>query len=115
VSQAAANLNVDPSRIRQRLAARTLFGVRVEGSWRLPRFQFTDDGAHLVPGFGTIAPDLADLHPLDVAVWFTTPHADLVVSVSDDEEVAVSPRDWLLAGGHPEQLLPLADELRGYA
>lgn len=115
VSQAAGRLGVDPSRIRQRLAARTLFGIRVEGSWRLPRFQFTDDGRKLVPGFGTIARHLAGLHPLDVATWFTTPHGDLVLGGAGTEEVTVSPRDWLLGGGHPRDLLPLVDELRGYA
>lgn len=115
VSQAAARLGVDPSRIRQRLAARSLFGIRVEASWRLPRFQFTDDGRQLVPGFGAIAPGLAELHPLDVATWFTTPHGDLVLGVSGNEETAVSPRDWLLGGGDPREVLALIDELRGYA
>jgi hypothetical protein len=115
VSQAAARLGVDPSRIRQRLAARTLFGIRVEGSWRLPLFQFTDDGRSVVTSFGTIAPRLADLHPLDVATWFTTPHGDLVLGVAGDEEIAVSPREWLLGGGDASALLPLVDELRGYA
>lgn len=115
VSQAAARLSIDPSRIRQRLAARTLFGIRVEGSWRLPRFQFTDDGRHAVPGFGTIAPHLAELHPLDVATWFTTPQEDLLLGVAANEEGALSPRDWLIGGGDPRHLLPLIDELRGYA
>src|SRR5262249_29067953 len=115
VSQAAARLGGAGSRIRQRLAARTLFGIRVEGSWRLPLFQFTDDGRSLVTSFGTIVPRLADLHPLDVATWFTTPHGDLVLAVAGDEEIAVSPREWLLGGGDASALLPLVAELRGYA
>lgn len=115
VSRTAARLGVDPSRIRQRLAARTLFGLRVDGTWRLPLFQFTDDGRRIVPGFGSIAPRLANVHPLDAATWFTTPHGDLVVSAGDGEEVALSPRDWLLGGGDPTDLLPLVDELRGLA
>jgi len=115
VSQAAARLSVDPSRVRQRLAARTLFGIRVEGSWRLPRFQFPDDGRRLVPGFGSIAPHLAELHPLDVATWFTMPQGDLHLGAAGDEETSVSPRDWLMGGGDPRELLPLIDELRGYA
>jgi hypothetical protein len=115
VAQAAANLDVDPSRIRQRLAARTLFGIRVEGSWRLPRFQFTDDGRFAVPGFGSIAPRLAEFHPLDVATWFTTPHGDLLLAAAGGGDVTVSPRDWLIGGGDPGDLLPLIDELRGYA
>ena len=114
VAQAAERLGLDPSRIRQRLAARTLIGLRVEGSWRLPRFQFTDDGRGVVPGVGALAPHLTGLHPRDGATWFTTPQADLALAAGD-EEIAVSPRDWLLGGGGPRQILPLVDELRGYA
>jgi hypothetical protein len=106
---------VDPSRVRQRLAAGTAYGIRVEGRWRLPRFQFTDDGRRLVPGFGKIAPRLTELHPLDMATWFTTPQSDLVLGVADAEEIAVSPRQWLLGGGEPNDLLPLIDELLEYA
>jgi hypothetical protein len=115
VAEAAANLGVDPSRVRQRLAARTLFGMRVDEGWRLPRFQFTDDVRHVVAGFGTIGPLLVDLHPLDVATWFTRPNSDLVVGAGGDEEFSVSPREWLISGGDPRELLPLLDELRGYA
>jgi hypothetical protein len=115
VAQAAANLCVDASRVRQRLAAQTLFGMRVDESWRLPRFQFTDDSRRTVPGFGAIAPHLAGVHPLDVATWFTTPNPDLVLGAGGGEEIAVSPRDWLTSGGEPRELLPLIDELRGYA
>ncbi len=39
-AEAAAILNVDVSRIRQRIRERTLFGIEYEGEWRLPRFQF---------------------------------------------------------------------------
>src|SRR5438093_12029473 len=91
VQEAARRLGVDASRIRQRLAKRSLYGVRVDGAWRLPLFQFTDDLSAVVPGFGVIAPVLADLHPVSVANWFTLPHVDLVVG---EEETPVSPRGW---------------------
>src|SRR6478672_105257 len=38
VAQVAAMLHVDESRVRQRLAKRTLYGVKRDGAWRLPRF-----------------------------------------------------------------------------
>jgi hypothetical protein len=112
VQEAARRLGVDASRIRQRLAKRSLYGVRVDGAWRLPLFQFSDDLALVVPGFGVIAPCLAGLYPVDVATWFTRPHVDLVVG---EDDRSISPRDWLLGGGDARELLPLAEELRGYA
>lgn len=112
VQEAARRLGVDASRVRQRLAQRTLYGMRVDGAWRLPLFQFTDDLSAVVAGFGVIAPALADLHPVGVANWFTLPHIDLVVG---QDETRVSPRDWLLSGGDPRELLPLAEELHGVA
>jgi hypothetical protein len=109
VADVASRLGVDSSRIRQRLANHSLYGLRQGGTWRLPQFQFTDDGLEVVPGFGAIGPTLGGLFPLDVATWFTMPHVDLV----DAEDRALSPRDWLLGGGDPAALLPLIEELRG--
>jgi hypothetical protein len=119
VQEAAGRLGVDGSRVRQRLANRTLYGIRVGNSWRLPLFQFTDDGTGVVPHFGELAPILAGLHPVDVATWFTTPHVDLLAgagaNAATGEDVRVSPRDWLLGGGDVRILLPLVKELRGGA
>ena len=109
VAQAAGRLGVDTSRIRQRLGDQSLFGIRVDGAWRLPQFQFTDDGTAVVPGFGEIAPALTGLFPVDVAHWFTSPNVDLVT----DEDTPISPRDWLLGGGATSILLPLVEELHG--
>ena len=123
VQQAARRLGVDASRVRQRLASHTLYGVRVDGAWRLPLFQFTDDGRRVIPGIGDLAPTFEGLHPVDVATWFTSPHVDLVLSTrsaaggaedtADAAEAHVSPRGWLLGGGDVATLLPLVEELRG--
>jgi excisionase family DNA binding protein len=119
VQEAARRLGVDGSRVRQRLADHTLYGIRMGNAWRLPLFQFTDDGTGVVPHFGELAPALVGLHPVDVATWFTTPHVDLVVgavaNAATGEDVRVSPRDWLLGGGDVRLLLPLVEELRGGA
>lgn len=113
VPEAARRLGVDGSRVRQRLLARQLYGIRRSRGWLLPRFQFADSG--MVPGVEHILPRLSpDLHPLVVATWFTTPHPDLA-RPGDPEETPVSPRDWLLCGGNPSVVTDLADDAAGYA
>jgi hypothetical protein len=105
VAEAARLLGVHSSRVRHRLAARTLYGVRHAGGWRLPRFQF--DGSRPVPGIERVFPQLEPgLHPLAVARWFTGSDPDLEL-----DGVALSPRDWLLAGGAPDAVAALADDL----
>lgn len=110
VPDAAARLSIDASTLRHRIAVPSVYAVRVNGVWKLPLFQFTDTLDAIVPGFGDLAPALGDLHPVDVFNWFTLPHVDLEVADS-----SVSPRDWLLGGGHPKHLVSLLDEVRGVA
>src|SRR5918911_5401615 len=110
VPEAAARLGVDASTLRHRVAARSVYAVRANGVWKLPLFQFTDTLDAIVPGFGELAPALADLHPIDVFNWFTLPHVDLEV-----EDRRVSPRAWLLSGGNPDRLIALLDEVHGVA
>lgn len=110
IPDAAARLGVDPSTLRHRLAAPSVYAVRRNGTLRLPLFQFNDTIDAMIPGFGDVAPGLADLHPVDVFNWFIETHVDLEV-----EDRQVSPREWLLSGGRPERLLALLDELRGVA
>jgi hypothetical protein len=102
VAQSAARLDVDPSRVRHRLAERTLYGIRLRAGWRLPAFQFTEGG--MVPGLDRVLPAIpADLHPLAVWRWLTTPVADLALDGS-----AVAPLQWLVAGGPPAPVATLA-------
>lgn len=100
VTEAARRLGVDASRVRQRLAAHTLYGVKVAGGWRLPAFQF--DGNRVLPGWDVVARALpADLHPLAVAAWAEQPDPDL-----EGDGQALSPRDWLRTGGDPAAIVP---------
>jgi len=93
-SETARRLGLDPSRIRQLLAARRIHGLQVKGAWKIPLFQF--DGDRLLPGLEDVVPLLAeDLHPVAVYRWFTTPSPDLSPHTLDS---ALSPREWLLAG-----------------
>lgn len=108
VAEAAALLGVSDSRIRQRIGNGTLYSVRVGKERRLPRFQFAE-GVE-VPGVGEVLREIAeDVYPLSVENWFTRPNPDLYLD--EDEEEPVSPREWLLSGGSPEVLVPVAKEL----
>lgn len=113
VAEAARHLGVDGSRIRQRLLARQLFGIRRPRGWLLPRFQFTNTG--LVPGIEQVLPRLSpELHPVVIAAWFATPHPDLA-RPGDPNETPISPREWLLSGGDPGLVAELAEDAAGYA
>jgi hypothetical protein len=101
-SDAAALLQVDVSRIRQRLRERSLFGIEYDGERRLPRFQFV---RHLVlPGLREVLATLPEaLNPLDVAEWFLSPNPDLELGTG-----AVSPREWLLRGEPVDAVVAVA-------
>lgn len=95
VDDVARMLRVDPSRVRQRLAERSMYGVKLRGGWRIPKFQF--DGDRMIPGVEQVIraiPDAMDL--VGLHNWFTLPDPDL-----DVEDRAVSPSDWLRRGGDP--------------
>lgn len=105
--EAAERLGVDVSRIRQRLAERSLYGFRHDGKWHIPIWQFVDHG--LLPNLGAVVARLdADLHPVAVTRWFLTPDPDLVTNTVDRP---LSPRDWLLAGFPAEPVALLTGDL----
>lgn len=108
VAGLAKRLGVDPSRVRQRIYARSLYAFKHRGGWLIPNFQLQAN--RLVPGIGAVVSRLSPaLHPVAVSRWFTTPNTDLVL-----HENAVSPIAWLSAGGPPAGVAALAgaiDEL----
>jgi hypothetical protein len=109
VVEAAQRLGVKAARIRQRLGGlpRTLYGVKRDGEWWLPRFQFTRDG--LLPGIAQVIEALdPELNPVAVWRWFTSPNPDLEVEEGDK---AASPLEWLRAGHAPAVLVALAADL----
>jgi hypothetical protein len=107
VNRAAQTLELDPSRIRQLLAARKLYGFQIKGVWSIPMFQF--DGPRLLPGLEEVLPSLPrDLHPVAVYRWFTIPNPDLS---PEDLDRDLSPRDWLLAGYAPKVVTQLGTDL----
>jgi len=105
VTDAATILHVDESRVRQRLAKRTLYGVKLNGAWRLPTFQFHGD--RLIPGLERVLPVLdPSLNPVAVYQWFASPDVDLAI-----DGAPTSPRDWLLRGEDPDAVVLHADAL----
>jgi excisionase family DNA binding protein len=109
VREAAEILGVSEGRIRQKISERRLYSVRGEGGERrLPRFQFSPRGG--VPGMEEVVRVVPrGVHPVALQNFFTSPNPDLYLD--EEEEVPISPRDWLLSGGDPEAVIPLAREL----
>lgn len=106
-AEAAARLGVERSRVRQRLAQGSLYGIRSPQGWRLPAFQFLEDGP--LPGIGEAVGGLSsNLHPLAVHRFFTLPNVDLHASELDRD---LSPREWLQAGYPPQAVAELAEQL----
>lgn len=105
VEQASRRLGVNTSRVRQRLAERSLYGFKEGSTWVLPSFQFLGKG--LVPGIDVVLRSLPpDIGPLGVVQWFSIPNPDLYTR--DDEERAQTPLQWLLAGNPPGPAAELA-------
>ncbi len=108
VREAAALLGVSEGRVRQKVSAGRLYSVLAGGGRRLPRFQFSERGG--VPGMEEVARSVpGGVHPVALWNFFMSPNPDLYLDA--EEEVPVSPRDWLLSGGSPEAVVPLAREL----
>ena len=86
-SVVAETLSVTPVRVRQMIRERTLYAIRIEGRWHVPLFQLADDA--LVPNIGQVNQAIAELDPVSVQRWMTTPDPDLE---------GLTPLNWLKAG-----------------
>jgi hypothetical protein len=110
IAEAADLIGRDRSRVHQRIRERTLWAIPGEGGLRIPRAQFAAESEqHLVEidGMGRVVKALpSDLHPVSVLRWLTQPKPDLQIEGSP-----VSPRDWLRAGGNPNEAVALAEDL----
>ena len=107
--EAAARLEVNDSRIRQRLAERALYGLKVDDEWRLPIFQFEEKGG-LVPSIDRVLPRLDEsLSAIAVFHWLTTPNPDL--ASAETQGAPVSPIAWLKLGLDPQEVAELAAQL----
>ena len=93
-------------RVRQMIRERSLYALRLEGRWRIPIFQFQDEG--LVPNIVAVNPILPrTLDPVSVLRWYTRPDPELGIPGGD----VLSPLDWLRAGMDPAPVVKLARDL----
>jgi hypothetical protein len=103
--QAAERLNVNDSRVRQRLGERALYGIKAGDEWRLPAFQFSQTG--LVPGIDRVLPRLPqNLNPVAIFRWFHTPNPDL--EEREGQGKGLTPLQWLQIGNDPDVVAELA-------
>ena len=97
---------ITAARVRQMIRERSLYAIRLEGRWKIPVFQFQDEG--LVPNIVAVNPVLPrTLDPVSVLRWYTHPDPELE---STDGDV-LSPLDWLRAGIDPAAVVELARDL----
>jgi hypothetical protein len=93
-------------RVRQMIGERSLHALQLEGRWKIPVFQFRDEG--LVPNIGAVNPALPPtLDPVSVLRWYTRPDPELEASGG----AVLAPLEWLRAGMEPAPVVLLARDL----
>ena len=91
IKEAAAILGVDRSRVSRRITGKALWVFDLQGSRRIPRWQFLGD--ELLPGLDVIVPAIPrSTTPAVLDVFMHTPQPDF-----DDR----TPTEHLAAGGDP--------------
>lgn len=108
-NEAALWLNVNPSRIRQRINDHSLLGIQgLENAWLLPRFQFDNNGKE-IPGMRKVLQSIdSGCHPITINGFLNTPQPDLY---SELVNKALTPKEWLQSGHPIEPLIELAKAL----
>ena len=93
-------------RVRQMIRERSLYALRLEGRWKIPVFQFHEEG--LVPNIGAVNQALPPtLDPVSVLRWYTRPDPELEAPGGE----TLCPLDWLKAGMEPASVVELARDL----
>lgn len=105
VDDAANRMQLHPSRLRQMLLDRSLFGIKVDGGWRVPAFQFS--GRRQTRSLGLVLRATpSNLHPIELFNWLVRPNRALVI-----DGASVAPLAWLESGGDPDRVAAIAAEL----
>lgn len=105
VEEAANRMNLHQSRLRQMLLDRTLFGIKLDGEWRIPAFQLS--GKRQVRNLGPVLRATPpSVHPVELANWLLRTNRALEI-----EDQLVTPLVWLEAGGDPGPVTAIASEL----
>jgi hypothetical protein len=107
VAEVAYNLNQPQATISSWIDERRLFAIWHEGRWKIPKFQFAEDGRELIPGIEEVNMRIpCDMHPVGVERWYRLGEADI-----DGDEPSLSPLEWLISGRHLETVLESAEML----
>lgn len=101
INQAAALLEIDRSRVSRRITGKRLWAFDINGSRRIPRWQFLGRG--LLPGLDMIVPAIPrDATPATVEALMKTPQPDF-----GDR----TPIEHLAAGGDPTLIADYVSDL----
>ncbi len=101
VKETAARLRVDRSRISRRITGRTLWSFTIDGTIRVPSWQFVDDAP--LPGLAEIVPSIPPRHaPAAVAALMRTPQEELA---------GLSPVEHLASGADPAPVAAMLADL----
>ena len=107
--EVAERLGVLPGKVRQMIARRSLYSVKLDDRRFVPLFQFRADGS-LVPNIAQVNAALpVTLHPVRVAEWYSTTDADLCLE--SGQGPGMTPLQWLDSGGDACQVVAIAREL----
>ncbi|MFK5950195.1 MAG: hypothetical protein QM500_15630 [Methylococcales bacterium] len=105
--EVAKRLKVSTSRVRQKIAEGSLYAITGTNGRVCPKWQFCDEGA--LPNLEIVLSSISkDVHPVSVQRFFLTISPDLESSML---ETVLSPRDWLVTGHPPNEVLLLASAL----
>jgi hypothetical protein len=105
VDDAAERMQLHQSRLRQMLLERSLFGIKSDGEWRVPAFQFS--GQRPIRNLGPVLrASPRNLHPVELLNWLVRPNRVLKI-----EGRPVAPLVWLESGGDPDPVAAIAAEL----
>jgi hypothetical protein len=107
VAEVAYNLNRPQAKISSWIDERRLFAVWHERRWRIPKFQFSEDGGGLIPGIEEVNMRIPfDMHPIGIERWYRVGDADI-----EGEDQSLSPLEWLESGRPLQRLLQSAEML----
>lgn len=105
--EAAEQLGVSTSRIRQKISEGSLYAINRAGGRVCPQWQFVEK--RTLPELESVLAAISiDAHPVAIQRFFLNVSPDLESPVLDTQ---MSPRDWLITGHAPGDVILLAQAL----
>lgn len=92
--EAARRLGITPQAVSKRRAAHALVALRRGREWRLPSWQFHEDG--VLPGLDLLIAAYPGT-PLALSIWATTPNADLDGLTPAQAMLTARSVEWVLS------------------